>query len=138
MGAVDEALHDIPPEYRERARELLAAQAVPNDELRVEVERYRATVEQVSRIVPMLDGEMALRLAGVITSLLDHLADMDDSEVSDHRGLVQMAARYLILEDDDEEVTGVLGFDDDIQVINAVCRAVGRDDLVTPLPARPA
>jgi len=131
VDLVEEALHDIPPEYRERVGQLLGESLVPRSELRGEVLGYITTVEQVSQMVQMLDSATALRLSEVVMALLDHVTD-DASEPS--RRLVQLAAHYLVREDDDEEVTGVLGFDDDIQVINAVCRAVGRADLVTPLP----
>jgi len=133
MGLIDEALRDVPPEYRERARELLAEPLVELDALRDEVRAYVRTVEQVSKVVQMLDSATALRLSEVVLALTDGTLDTEPA-----RRLVQLAGHYLVREDDDEEVTGVLGFDDDVQVVNAVCRALGRDELVTPLPSHPS
>lgn len=123
------ALHDIPPEYRDRAEALLKHELAGFDALRAEIDEYVDTVKQVSVMVQMLDVDTALRLAGVIKSLL-----AIEGLSEERQKLVQLAAHYLVREEDDEEVTGVLGFDDDVQVLNAVSRVVGRDDLVVPLP----
>jgi len=129
MSVTDDALHDIPPEYRDRAAALLKHDLEDLTALRGELDEYMQTVKQVSVMVEMLDVDTALKLAGVVLALLD-AEGLDDEK----RRLVQMAAHYLVREEDDEEVTGVLGFDDDIQVLNAVSRVVGREDLVVPLP----
>jgi uncharacterized membrane protein YkvA (DUF1232 family) len=127
---IDTVLHDIPIEYRDRFRQLLDQPAEPVPSLRAEVQRYIATVKQIGLMVKLLDIGAAERLAEVSVALLDHLTDAHPPEA---KLLVNAAVRYFVREEDDEEVTGVLGFDDDVQVINAVSRMVGRTDLVIPL-----
>jgi hypothetical protein len=127
---IDAVLHDIPIEYRDRFRELLDQPADPVPALRAEVERYIATVQQIGRVVKLLDLSAAERLAEVSIALLDGLTEQHPPEA---RLLVNAGVRYFVREEDDEEITGVLGFDDDVQVLNAVSRVIGRDDLVIPL-----
>lgn len=131
MSATEEALHDIPPEYRDRVELLLSQPPLGFEALRAEVDDYVDTVRQVGLMVDMLDIDTAMKLVDVVRALLAMESTLEDEE----QRLVQLAAHYLVREEDDEEVTGVLGFDDDIQVVNAVCRVVGREDLVVPLPS---
>ncbi len=131
---IDELLHDIPVEYRDRYAALLGEAPADTAALRGEVGAYLDTVRKVGPMLPFLDVDLAERLAASVLALLDHL---DASGETDRlRAPVQAAARYFVSEEDDEEITGVLGFDDDVQVVNAVARAAGRPDLVIPLPPR--
>lgn len=46
------------------------------------------------------------------------------------RKLAQVALRYFVLEDDgDGDLTSAFGFDDDLEVVNAVSRALGQTPL---------
>lgn len=68
------------------------------------------------------DIESGLALLGRARALLDRWAALE------HRGrrLVQVAVRYLAMEDDgDGDLTSAFGFDDDEEVIDAVERALG-------------
>lgn len=125
-------LEDIPIEYRSRFRDLL--EEVPRDLKDVEQEllAYIETVRHVAKVVRLLNLDEANALAATGITLLRE-ADTTRDEV--HR-LVQSAIHYLIVEEDDDEITGVLGFDDDILVMNAVCRSLARPDLVIPLTER--
>lgn len=127
----DDVLHDIPEEYRERFVELLEEPALDPIGLRRDVTVYVHTVKQIGLMVKLLDLTVADRLAASATALLDHLdATPADDEL---RRVVQAAVRYFVVEEEDEEITGVLGFDDDLQVLNAVSRAAGREDLIVVL-----
>jgi AcrR family transcriptional regulator len=128
---IQAALRDIPIEYRDRFRDLLGQPAEPADRLADEVRQYVATVRQVGARVRVLDLSVAERIADVSITLLETPDLSEDAAL-----LVNTAVRYFVREEDDEEITGVLGFDDDVQVLNAVCRALRRDDLVIPF-ARP-
>lgn len=123
----EEALRDIPVEYRDRFADLLGEPRLAFEALREDLTTYLETIHQVGLMVKLLDLGVARSLADTALALLDYARRHDDEEL---RTLVQAAVRYFILEEEDEEITGVLGFDDDRQVINAVCRAVGRTDLV--------
>ena len=124
---IEAALRDMPVEYRDRFRELLAQPEEPVDALAAEVRAYVATVRQVGAMVKVLDLSVAEKIADVAVALLGLQGLPPDAA-----RLVNTAVRYFVREEDDEEITGVLGFDDDVQVINAVSRALGRPELVIP------
>jgi hypothetical protein len=125
---VAKTLDDMPVECRERFEELLAGPRIRVATLVDELAEYLGAVHQLEALSSAIDLGTAERIAGVLQGLLAaHGAYADDAQ-----RLVEAAVAYFVREDDDEEITGVLGFDDDIQVINAVLRAVGRPDLVLP------
>jgi len=130
---IDAVILDMPIEYRDRFQELLQKPTLTVDDLRGQVEQYTATVKRVSRMVRLLDIDRALALSHSASSLIDFIE-------ADHppaiKMLIQAAVHYFIFEEEDEEVTGVLGFDDDVCVMNAVSRAIGRIDLVLPIKQR--
>jgi hypothetical protein len=130
MSMVDDAVYDVPEPFRERFEGLLAAPAESWSALRGELLRYLVTVQQVGALMKNIDTVTADRLARVALEML-----VGEPADDDHRRLVQAAVVYLIREDEDEEITGVLGFEDDLQVLNAAARALGRLDLVSALPA---
>lgn len=130
---IDDVLHDIPVEYRERFEGLLGHTTVPAASLHAEVVAYLETVRRVGPYVAFIDVAEAERLG---RTALELIALLQPGQPPAVHVLVQAATRYFVLEDEDEEVTGVLGFDDDIQVVNAVSRALGRADLVMPLKHR--
>ena len=128
--SVDVVLHDIPVEYRERFELLLQTTLVGAESLRQQVQAYITTVRKVGPLVALIDVDEAEALAAASLVLI---AAADSHPSDQANALVQAAVLYFILEEDDEEVTGVLGFDDDIQVMNAVSRGMARPDLVIPL-----
>ena len=130
MPEITEVLHDIPVEYRHRFQVLLGREPVATSILRDILDQYIQTVRKVGPLVAFINVEEAELLSTACLALLDHVGRSDSP---DEHALVQAAVHYFILEEEDEEVTEVLGFDDDIQVINAILRAAGRDDLIVPL-----
>jgi len=126
----DAVMHDVPIEYRDRFQALLNQDRMDLSALQLEVEDYLSTVQEVGPMVALIDVTEAERLAQTTLKLLSLLGTHSPPQ---HHQLVQAAVHYFVCEDEDEEVTGVLGFDDDIQVVNAVCRALNRPDLVIPL-----
>jgi len=130
---IDTVVDDVPVEYRDRFLELLQQPTSTTDTLREQLERYMATVKRVSKMVRLLDIDRALALCHNAMQLIAFSRPDHPPAV---KMLIQAAVHYFIFEEEDEEVTGVLGFDDDVHVMNAVCRALGRDDLVLPLKRR--
>lgn len=130
---IDAALDDIAIEYRDRFRELLEQPAEDWRELRAELDSYLETIRVVASMARLLDIAVAERIVGVAQELLAQVQDLEPPA----QRLVNAAVRYFTREDDDEEVTGVLGFDDDVQVFNAVCRALNRPELVIPMLRAP-
>ncbi len=73
-----------------------------------------------------LDVATAERIADVLTGLLDNYARRTEL----HRALIVGAARYFVQARDVEpDFTSLLGFDDDVQVLNFVLDSIGRADL---------
>lgn len=120
-------LDEIPIEYRERFAALTQASPPEASALLAELPVYLEMVRKVSAWVTALDPEAASRICATCAALLQRFA-ASPSEL-----VVRATVQYFIEEDEDDEVTGVLGFDDDIQVINAVCRVLNAEDLVLPL-----
>ena len=128
--SLDDVLHDMPEEYRERFQELARTRTDLPSDLTTQLRAYLTTVRHVAQMVALIDLEEAERLASAALALVDSLQSQTSPLAET---VVRAAVLYFILEEDDEEITGVLGFDDDIQVMNAVSRALGRHDLVIPL-----
>jgi hypothetical protein len=124
----EQALEDMPAEYRDRFEVLLGRPAVEVAALQAELAEYVTAVQQLEALSATIDLATAER----IVAALDALLREHDRYGTEAGRLVQAAVEYFVREEDDEEITGVLGFDDDIQVINAVLRAVGRPDLLLP------
>ncbi|MCB9685881.1 MAG: hypothetical protein H6735_12640 [Alphaproteobacteria bacterium] len=127
---LDQILDDIPVEYRDRYEALHARAGVEVQALRPHLDEYLATLGQVAAVARGMDFSVAERLANALLNLVDAVGAAEEAP----RRAVHAAVIYFVQEDDDEEITGVLGFDDDVQVVNAVARAVGRPDLVVALP----
>ena len=124
---VQEVLDDIPIEYRERFEAVSAGPLGTHGDALIAIKRYVSMVRQVAPMVTALDPELADQLGRVCTELVGRFDSGEQGE------LALAATRYFVEEDDDDEITGVLGFDDDVQVLNAVCRVLGASDLVVPL-----
>ena len=124
------ALDQIPDEYLERFRNLLKQPLRGTQPLRRALKKYDATVRSVAPFVDFLDVDEATQLLQASDALLDAAEASSEEEL--HQ-LVQAAVLYLILEDEDEEITGVLGLDDDAQVLNAVARTLGMPQHIVQL-----
>ena len=127
------ALRDMPREYVPRFKALLEESWRGEDALRALLQQYEATVRAVAPFVEFLNLDDVQRLLTACRALLTVTATRPDASV---RQLVQAAVLYLVLEEDDEEITGVLGLDDDAQVVNAACRSLGHDEWVVTLGPR--
>ncbi len=96
----------------------------------------RAVLAHVERIRSalttneFLDVATADRIGNVLTGLLDNYARQSEA----HRALIVGAARYFVETHDTEpDLTSLLGFDDDVQVLNHVLDTIGRADLKVEL-----
>lgn len=73
------------------------------------------------------DVETAERMATVFGQLLSHGADY----AADERALLRGAIEYFLMTDDaDGDLEDVLGFDDDVRVLNSVLGRIDRADLM--------
>ena len=77
-----------------------------------------------------IDVRLAEQIVAVLTVLL---AEADDYTARE-RALLAGAARYFTdANDENRDLFSPTGFDDDVEVLNAVCKYVGRTDLTTHL-----
>ena len=127
MTLLGDVLDEIPIEYRERFEAIATGPLGSVDHVLIEIKRYVATVHQIAPMVRSLDPVLADRLAVSCSALLERHGEGEEGT------LALAAATYFVEEEDDDEITGVLGFDDDAQVVNAVCRVLGHVDLIVSI-----
>jgi hypothetical protein len=112
-------------------RPLLDEPLAPVEELRREVEEYTAHIREVAFDSEFIDGELGEAIGRCCLALLDGLGQPPQS--TEHQ-LVQVACRYFALEEDTyADLGSLLGFDDDVEVLNVVLRILGREDLLVHL-----
>jgi hypothetical protein len=96
------------------------------EELRGAVEAHLETVRLAATANPIIDLDLAERVGAACLSLLgDH-----EAASPDRRRWIQVACRYFAqAHDGEDDFTSVIGFDDDVDVVNHVLGHLGRDDL---------
>ncbi len=120
FGWVDGLLSDT----RGIVRLLLDEPKLPLDMLQREVLGYRSAIE-ASRSA---DQELGLALVDGATRLLSSATCPQSHQ------LVQVAVRYFVMDDDgDDDLASPFGFDDDVEVFNAVAHELNRPELVIGL-----
>lgn len=91
-------------------------------EISAHVEMVRQTLHQNE----FIDIALAEQIAGRLNQLLDHYSMVSEP----HQSLIVGAARYFVKNQDVEsDLASLLGFDDDVQVLNHVLEMIGRKDL---------
>lgn len=90
------------------------------------VESHLEVVRAVAKDRDFVDVGLAEKISGVLHALVDDA----DSYTARERALLAGAMRYFTKADDENsDMTSPTGFDDDTEVLNAVCRYVGRAEL---------
>ena len=111
---------------REVVYELLASPADDFDALSAEVTAYQAHVHRAARFATDLD--LADALATATLGLLSRAADAPE----DDRRAISVAARYFVHRGDaDDDLVSPFGFDDDVEVFNAVASRLAPDLVIT-------
>lgn len=89
---------------------------------------YFKEVEAMADDGEAIDLELVTDLAVQCERLLD---EMDDDMPEEHQRLIEAAVRYFVdNEDSDRDLDSLLGFDDDISVIETVAIAVGKEHVL--------
>jgi uncharacterized membrane protein YkvA (DUF1232 family) len=103
--------------------------ALPVEEIPQLEKQVRLHVEEIRRALAQnefLDVATVERMADVLTGLLNEYETYPEM----HRALIVGAARYFAKADDAEpDTVSLLGFDDDVAVLNYVLEAVGLGEL---------
>lgn len=123
---------DLPPEARplfERLRK--TEEVIPPKRLASEVKSYFALVEATGADSPHVAVDRARELTSSLFGLLKTLRRSGPRE---HHLAVQAACRYFTSEyDGEDDMESPDGFDDDVEVMNAVAEATGHEELMIDL-----
>lgn len=112
-----------PPEAVALFRSYLPDPALPPSKIQAQLDEYLDLVDEVSRGNEQVDNALAFRIA-------ENLREILAAAPADKLRFVQAAARYFVEDEDaNGDLVSVDGFDDDIMVMNAVARFIGRPDL---------
>lgn len=112
----------LPPETVPAYTAYLEAPVTSRPQLRRMLDTYLRQLRDASGENEFLDTDLARRLADGLLSMLEQADD-------DRLAHVQAAVRYFVeTEDVEHDLQSMLGFDDDAQVFNAVCRHLGRPE----------
>ncbi len=123
---IQEVLANISEEHRARFHGFLTDPQEPAAKLERELDQYVSLMRAIAPRVVGVDAVLIEQLAEVCRTLL-HLPSPHAQAAT----VVNAATRYFLRKEADyDENTAVLAFNDDVEVINAVSKAVGRPDLV--------
>jgi hypothetical protein len=124
----DAPIPGLPAEAVPLVRKLLEEELLPVEALRSELRAHVARIEDAAAQGDLLDTSLAQSLATACATLIDRTSGLVAEQ---ERKLVQVAVRYFVLDDDAEpDLDGILGLDDDAAVLNSVLRKLGHDDLI--------
>jgi len=95
------------------------------ERLRREVAAHLQIIRQALTVNEFLDWPTAQRIAEVVLRLLDEY----DQHLDGQRALIVGATRYFVRDHDVEpDLASLLGFDDDVIVLNHVLDSIGHSD----------
>ena len=114
---------DLPEETREAYARFLKLPELDKESLLERLERYYNRTKSESEVMELADVELAQNL----TVSLKQLVEVCPPE---NLPAIKAAAYYLFCsEDANSDLDSVLGFEDDAEVVNCVCRMLGQDEL---------
>ena len=121
-------IHSLAEATQDIVKKLLAEKLEETSILMEEVQTHNKLMQHAMFSNDTVDTRLAERLTKTTLILLRTI----DSETSEyHRRLIQVGARYFTLDDDASgDFNMADGLQDDARVVNAVCRYLGRDDLL--------
>lgn len=91
-----------------------------------DIDTYLAQVHEVAEERDFVDADLADRIAGALKALIAEAGDYTGRE----RNLLAGAIRYFIHSDDaNDDLASPTGFEDDAQILNAVCRHLAANHL---------
>jgi len=126
-----EFLRELPPESRPLFWKLFGRKLVGPGTLREELNTYVFLVKATAAAGSPLNHDLARNLARNLAALLKELGD--ERQEFEQR-LIHAAVRYFIEDDDGQaDFDSAEGYDDDIEILNAVAERLGREDLVIDL-----
>lgn len=129
-ATVLERFMDLPPNVRDIFEAFRVEPLQPVARLEDITRRHARAAEAAASRDAMVDLDLARSLERACLDLLTRWPALSDPE----RHLVQAAVRYYVHQDDDEDdFTSIVGFDDDLEVVRFVAHTLGMPD---PTPGR--
>ena len=106
-----------------------------------------ASVSDLSSAAPTIDAHLArvleaaedrdfvdVALAATLANVLHQLLENSGQYTARERSLLAAAITYFVDNDDENsDLTSPTGFEDDAEILNAVCIYLGRSELVTAI-----
>jgi uncharacterized membrane protein YkvA (DUF1232 family) len=125
---LDRLLREAPVEARSLLAQLWESEVPAIEAMRTEVAAYRNSLAGLQARHEFLDAETARRIARQLDSLLAWLGANPDQDAA---RLIHVAVRYFVEDDDGEsDFDSPIGFDDDAEVVEAVARLLGLQELL--------
>ena len=122
----DPILAKIPPAALSTFSRLLKKEARGLDVLRRSVDRYLEAIIEAAQTRKHIDADLARKIAKSCHGLLDLHATAD----RENQARIVAAVEYFLLpRDGDDDLAYQDGLDDDAEVVNAVARELGKEEL---------
>jgi hypothetical protein len=122
----DPILSKIPPAALSTFSRLLKKEARGLDVLRRSVDRYLEAIIEAAETRAHIDADLAQKIARSCHGLLDlH----DGASTADQARIVAAVEYFLLPRDGDDDLAYQDGLVDDAEVVNAVARELGKDEL---------
>ena len=122
-----EFLRELPPNSRELFWDLFRRKLVGKVVLREELNSYITLVKATAASGGVVNKEVARDLARKLATLLKEL---NEGLGEFDQRLIHAAVRYFVEDDDGEaDFDSEDGYEDDVEIFNAVAERLGREDL---------
>lgn len=119
------------PEEQRQFRRLCIATSV--EELGEQASVVELHVEQVKEMAePATDVDTAVLIGDALGRLLGSGLTFDDDQRAQIRGAIEY---FVMAEDASSDLLDVLGFDDDVRVVNAMLGRIGHPEFAIEFPA---
>jgi len=119
----------VPEHSRNLLKQLLTEALVPVEALAHITESYRKVIHEAHRKNGRANTRVGDAIAHALQSLLRSVTPAAGEA---NLRIIQAAVRYFVIQDDGtvHDLASEDGLDDDVKVVNAVLRYLGRDDLM--------
>ena len=121
-------MEELSTEVAEIFEELLQEPLIDLDVLSKRLSRYMEVVRKLAAQAELIDEELAETLGARAQELIERIGA--DYEEEDHHYAQACVLYFMMSHDDEDDLDSPAGFDDDLEVFNAVVTRLGHDDLV--------
>ena len=119
-------LKQVPESARAAFAAAYAETPLPSEHQRARIEAHVAAADNATHANELVDQHLAHVIADRLSKALDAWDGLDDHG---HRLLHAAVAYYALREDAEDDMSSVIGFEDDALVANVCLRAIGLGEL---------